>query len=102
MGYRLLDQYTYLHFSVGVVAYFWNIPLFWWFIIHSIFELAENTSFGIYFINHYLTIWPGGKPKHDSYLNILGDTFGTILGWFSAYMLDKQGTALKWYFPHIQ
>ena len=58
-------------------------------------------DFGIYFINHYFTIWPGGKPKPDTYFNILGDTFGTILGWYSAYILDKQGSALKWYFPHI-
>ena len=101
MGNRLLDQYTYLHYSVGVVAYFWNIPLLWWFVIHSIFEFIENTSFGVHFINYYLTIWPGGKPKPDTYLNIFGDTLGTILGWFSAYVIDKQGSALNWNQLHI-
>ena len=44
MGSNLLDQYTLLHFAVGIVAYFWNISLFYFFIGHTIFEISENTS----------------------------------------------------------
>ena len=89
MGSILIDQYTYLHFSVGVVAYFWNISLFHWFILHSIFEILENTSFGMYFINHYISFWPGGKPKSDTFINNIGDILSAILGWLSAFYIDE-------------
>ena len=47
MGLKLFDQYTYLHFAVGIIAYFFNISILSWFAIHSIFELVENTNIGI-------------------------------------------------------
>jgi len=36
MGYKYFDRYTYLHFAMGVVVYFWNISLVNWVIIHTI------------------------------------------------------------------
>ena len=30
MGPKFFDQYTYLHFAVGIIAYFWNISLKKW------------------------------------------------------------------------
>ena len=48
-------------------------------------------------INNYFTFWPGGKLKSDTTINIIGDTLGTILGWSSAYYLDKLGRYRKWY-----
>jgi len=90
MGKTLFDQYTYLHFAVGIVAYFWNIPFGIWVLVHTIFELIENTERGMAFINQYITIWPGGKPYADSYLNNLGDTFGAIIGWLSAAMISSR------------
>lgn len=102
MGTQYFDQYTYLHFSVGIIAYFWNISLINWIILHTIFEMVENTETGIKIINKYMTIWPGGKPKADSLVNSIGDTFGAILGWLSAYYLDKLGNKYKWYDLHIK
>ena len=52
MGTRFLDQYTYLHFSVGIIVYFWNISLLNWIILHTIFELLENTKIGMRLINN--------------------------------------------------
>jgi hypothetical protein len=40
--------------------------------------------------NKYIVFWPGGKPKSDSIINSVGDTFGAIIGWLSAYYLDKK------------
>lgn len=97
MGFQLFDQYTYLHFAVGIIAYFWNISLVDWFILHSIFEFVENTQMGINIINKYIVFWPGGKPKPDSIMNRLGDTSGAILGWVSAYYLDTFGHKNNWY-----
>lgn len=101
MGYRLFDQYTYLHFAVGIVVYFWNISLLQWFVLHSLFEFLENTQTGMSFINR-LVFWPGGKPNADSPINIIGDTIGSITGWLSAYYLDHLGNTYGWYTLHIR
>jgi hypothetical protein len=89
MGYQYFDKYTYLHFAVGIVAYYWNISLPNWVILHTIFEILENTQMGMNIINEYIVLWPGGKQKSDTIINNIGDTIGTILGWLSAYYLDK-------------
>jgi|UniRef100_A0A6C0BPD1 hypothetical protein len=88
MGLLLFDQYTYLHFASGIIAFFWGISLSNWMILHMLFELAENTKAGLYFINHF-TFWPGGKPYKDSIMNIIGDNIGTLLGWLSARAVEK-------------
>jgi hypothetical protein len=102
MGYRYFDQYTYLHFAVGIVVYFWNISLINWLILHTIFEFLENTQIGMNIINKYIVFWPGGKLKSDSIINNIGDTFGAVLGWLSAYYLDKLGNKYKLYDLHIK
>ncbi len=70
MGKYLFDQYTFLHFAVGIIAYFWNISFKIWIIIHTLFEIFENTETGMYIINNYIPLWPGKKPKKDTYINI--------------------------------
>jgi hypothetical protein len=102
MGYQTFDQFTYLHFASGIIAYFWGLPIYLWFILHTIFEILENTKFGITFINKYLIFWPGGKPKADSFINIVGDTIGAMIGWISAYYLDHLGHTYGWYNLHIK
>lgn len=102
MGEQLFDQYTYLHFASGIIAYFWNISLIHWIILHSLVEYIENTQYSIHIINKYMIVWPGGKPKADSMINIVGDTIGTLLGWLSAYLIDHIGNKYKWYNLHIK
>lgn len=82
MGFHFYDRYSLLHFAVGIIAYYWSIS--WWvlFIIHSLFEYVENTTWGIHFINNWFTIWPGGKDHPDAIINSIGDTFFSLLGWF--------------------
>ncbi len=89
MGYQYFDKYTYLHFAVGIVVYFWKISLLDWVILHTIFEILENTQMGLNIINQYIVYWPGGKEKPDTIINSVGDTFGAVLGWLSAYYLNK-------------
>jgi len=102
MGKYFFDQYSLLHFSVGVVAYFWGFTFITWLILHLFFELMENTKVGLYIINNYISYWPGGKPKSDTLLNIFGDNVFAILGWFCAYYLDNVGYKTGWYLPHIK
>jgi hypothetical protein len=90
MGVYFFDQYSLLHFSTGVIAYFFGFKLKNWMIIHILFELIENTEFGVKFIDTYLhNIWPGGKEKPDSFVNsMLGDNFFAFIGWICAYYLE--------------
>jgi hypothetical protein len=102
MGFQFFDQYTYLHFAVGIIVYFWNISLLNWVILHTVFEVLENTNVGINIINRYIVFWPGGKQSSDTIINNIGDTIGTVLGWLSAYYLDKLGNSYNWYNLHIK
>jgi hypothetical protein len=88
MGIVLFDQYTLLHFATGVIFYFFNFSLLSFFVIHTVFEIVENTKYGVYFIDKYLTFWPGRKVKPDKIINNIGDTIGALSGWYSAKLLD--------------
>ena len=88
MGTKLFDQYSFLHFSVGAVAYYWDIKLINFLIIHTIFELLENTIDGMKLINKF-KYWPGGKNSPDTWLNMGGDTISAIFGWIVAYIVNN-------------
>lgn len=90
MGLLFADQSSLLHAASGVIAYFWGVSFWWWFMLHLIFEYVENTEGGIRFINQRLKIWPGGKDSRDSLLNSVGDQFFGMLGWIIAAYLDKK------------
>lgn len=84
MGYRLFDKYSLLHFAVGIILYFFNFSLLDVFILHTIFEIVENTQFGMHIINTYISFWPGGKESADAFINSVGDTISVIFGWYIA------------------
>lgn len=88
MGFLLFDQYTYLHFCNGSIAFYFGCPLYIWIILHTLFEIIENNKYGVKLLNK-IPFWPGGKSKNDTFINSVGDTIGTILGWITAYLIDK-------------
>lgn len=89
MGLRIFDQYSLLHFAVGIIAYFWSISLLLLLIIHIVFEYVENTQWGIKLINTYFQKWwPGGKTHPDNLLNQTSDTVFSIFGWLIANYVD--------------
>lgn len=89
MGSRVIDQYSLLHFAVGVVAYFWGLSWQLLLLLHVVFEIVENTRMGMAFINNYIPIWPGGKQKADSIINMISDNAFSILGWFASNYADS-------------
>lgn len=89
MGKYMIDQYSLLHFAVGILAYFWGVSAFTTFILHVLFELAENTQLGMKFINEYFPLWPGGKPYADTYINQASDILMTMIGWYLSFYADK-------------
>jgi len=97
-----IDQYSYLHFASGIIAYFWGVKLKLWIILHVLYEIVENLDIMIYIINRFITIWPGGKPGPDPWINRVGDVLLGILGWLSSYYLDNLGYKYGWYkTPHL-
>jgi hypothetical protein len=102
MGVRFADQYSILHGAVGVVLYFWSVPFLLSLVLHTVFEVLENTKSGMSFINRYFVgsgpfQWPGGKEFADTPLNMFGDTVWFSLGWGVAYWLDALGTRYRWH-----
>lgn len=103
MGTNFIDQYSLLHFATGIIAYFWGLNFYKWYYIHLLFELFENTNTGMYIINTFFKdIWPGGKPMSDLFINSLGDTIFSILGWLLAYYIDYIGEKYSLYDKHIK
>lgn len=88
MGIYFTDNFSLLHFSSGIIAYYWGIGFIHWFLLHLIYEVLQNTSWGIWFINNIVTLWPGGKLDYDSYINTIGDQTYGMLGWvFTHYFI---------------
>jgi hypothetical protein len=88
MGIYFTDKYSLLHFTNGIIAYYWNISFTLWFILHLLYEYIENTQQGIKIINK-IKLWPGGKEKPDTIINNIGDQFYGMLGWiFTYFILD--------------
>lgn len=103
MGHLFFDQYSLLHFAVGIIAYFWNIPIHILVMLHILFEYSENTTSGMFVINKYFKdIWPGGKPSADTLINRVGDTLSTIVGWFIASITDKYARRYGWYIEYAK
>lgn len=101
MGYRFFDQYSILHFSVGVITYFWNVSFIVAALVHFIFEILENTTLGMKIINRYFIhsgyfSWPGGKNASDTLTNTIGDNVFFILGFIISYYIDIYAIKNNW------
>lgn len=89
MGKYFTDKFSLLHFATGIISYYWGISFSQLFIVHFLYEYAENTTSGIKLIN-LITIWPGGKNKADTITNSLGDQLYALLGWIFAQFIVSQ------------
>jgi len=102
MGFQLFDQYSILHFAVGIILFFWQFNFWIAFGIHFLFEIIENTQFGMKLINNYfvgkgMIRWPGGKYYADSTKNIIGDNISFIVGFLLAYVFNYYGIKNNWH-----
>ncbi len=82
----MFDKYSLLHFAVGVMFYFlfdFKVSV----LVHIVFEIVENTKWGMGVINDRFKWWPGGKTHADSLINSTGDTIAFAIGWIVAYKL---------------
>ncbi len=83
-----MDTYSFLHFCVGAVMYYWGMPLQWFILLHTIFEILENTETGMALIR-WFGVWPGDKDYADAVINSVGDTIFATLGWLTAYCISN-------------
>ena len=84
MGAAIIDKYTILHFSVGIIFRYLGFNIVSLLIAHTVFEILENSKTGMVIINKYFKLWPGGKPAQDSTINSISDIFFSLLGWVIA------------------
>lgn len=89
MGSSLFDRFFILHLAFGIIAYFFDVKLQYWILIHSLYEFLENTQPGIDIITKYFSRWPGGKRNRDCTINIIGDTVSAISGWIIGYFVSE-------------
>lgn len=97
MGIHFADQYSLLHLATGIIAYFFDINLAVWFVLHGLFEWVENTETGVHIIDTYFFFWPGGKRAPDAIINRFGDHLFAMIGWLLAYAIDTMGRRRHWY-----
>jgi hypothetical protein len=87
MGELFTDKYSIYHFSSGVIAYYFGVSFVKWFIIHAVYELLENSRLQKELDK--IEIWPGRKPRPDTFVNSMSDQFYTMLGWSIAYAMNR-------------
>ncbi len=89
MGTVVIDNFSIVHAASGVFLYFWGFSLFQTTLIHTVFEILENTK-PVMRLTNVTGWWPGGKPEPDNLTNMIGDTIFCILGWIVSYVIDKR------------
>ncbi len=85
----IFDNFSIVHAASGVFLYFWGFSLFQTTLIHTAFEILENTK-PVMNLTNATGWWPGGKPEPDNLTNMIGDTLFCIIGWFVSYLIDKR------------
>jgi hypothetical protein len=88
MGVFFTDNYSLLHFANGILLYYFGFSFILMSLIHIIFEVVENSNYGMMIIRN-IKIWPGGKESADTLINNLGDQFYASLGWLLSYYINK-------------
>ena len=94
MGVALFDKFSVLHFSTGMLWYYLGFNMISLLIVHIIFEIVENSKPGMLIINKYFKLWPGGKPRSDSIVNIIGDIIISLIGFIIAYKFINKNLGL--------
>ena len=79
MGKNFCDKFSTLHLISGMIAHHVGISLTHAIVIHTLFELTENTPTGRKFLQN-IKVWPGGKDSADTLENMVGDTAFFVLG----------------------
>lgn len=90
MGKYLLDVYSILHFAVGILWHYMGFDIISLLLLHTIFEIIENSTVGMYIINTYFKFWPGGKPSTDTLINSISDISISLVGWVLADKYFRQ------------
>lgn len=101
MEQPIFDQYSLIHFSVGILFFFTRISLLLSTITHATVSLLYNTDSGHEMIRKLAFWWPGSK-RPDSPYNIMGDNISFVSGWLVASAVDSimccnQDRCRQWY-----
>ena len=76
MNHSWYDQFTYLHFASGVLFFFWKMKLQQVVVLHLLFQCVDF-------------LWWKKKFDKKFFFNFLGDNAATIIGWYSAFLVNN-------------
>ena len=91
---KLFDAWSFIHINTAMLLTYALYPFFKYktlyivFFLTLLFELIENSSFGI---NAWKPLFP--EYNGDSYLNIVGDLISNLIGIYIAYYLIHNTTS---------
>ncbi len=91
MDQYAFDEYSVVHFAIGVLTYQSGFSFVTLAIVYSIFKIFSNVSLGMYVIDTYITPLLGYKLFPESFKNIGTDLAMCLLGWLVGYLaLNKE------------
>lgn len=74
----LLDEWSIVHASGGIIAAQTGVTLPQFLVLHTIFEIVENADKGKGLLSKIGWDRKGG----DTFTNVLGDTISAAAGWY--------------------
>ena len=74
----LLDEWSFVHFAGGIVGAQTGLSLPLFLVLHTLFEIVENTDKG----SGPLSKIGWDRTDGDTMVNVLGDTLSAAAGWY--------------------
>jgi hypothetical protein len=89
MDQYAFDEFSVVHFAIGVLTFQAGFSFLTLAIIYSIFKIFSNVSLGMYVIDTYVTPLLGYKLFPESFKNIGSDLGMCFLGWLVGFLALK-------------
>ena len=86
MDQYAFDEYSIVHFAIGVLTFQAGFSFVTLAIVYAIFKIFSNMSLGMYVIDTYVTPLLGYKLFPESFKNIGSDLGMCFLGWLIGFL----------------
>jgi hypothetical protein len=90
MDQYAFDEYSIVHFAIGVLTFQAGFSFVTLAILYAIFKIFSNMSLGMYVIDKYFTPFIGYKLYPESFKNIGTDLALCFIGWIFGYLALNQ------------
>jgi hypothetical protein len=86
MDQYAFDEYSIVHFAIGVLTFQAGFSFVTLAIIYAVFKIFSNISLGMYVIDKYFTRFIDYKLYPESFKNIGSDLGMCFLGWLFGFL----------------